>query len=92
MKIIIMTIKPYHLHNIRKSGSHGQIKVSPYERPDLIEKSYVSMDESINYSNGKKLYFWDINNMVDYCSTKGCRIRNIHEFGLKRVPQSWQYI
>lgn len=85
-----------------ESGSHGQIKAEfevhnptkavPYERPDLIQKSYVRMDEAIDYSKGKKLYFWDINNLIDYCSNKGNRVKNISEFGLKRAPQSWQYI
>ena len=44
------------------------------------------------YSSGKPLYFWHISEMVDYCSTKGQRVRNIREFGIKRPPQSWQYL
>lgn len=85
-----------------ESGSHGQIKAefevhnpiksAPCERTDLIQMSCVRMEEANDYSNGKELYFWDINNLVDYCSTKGYRVKNINEFGLKRAPQSWQYI
>ena len=38
------------------------------------------------------IYFWHISNMIDYCSAKGYRMRNISEFGLKRPPQSWQFV
>ena len=38
------------------------------------------------------IYFWHISNMIDYCSTKGYRLRNISEFGFKRPPQSWQFV
>ena len=48
-----------------------------------------------DYMNNRQLqpiYFWHISNMIDYCSTKGYRMRNISEFGLKRPPQSWQFV
>lgn len=38
------------------------------------------------------IYFWHISNMVDYFNARGYRLRNISEFGLKRPPQSWQYV
>lgn len=44
------------------------------------------------YSGGKPLYFWHVSEVVDYCSTKGQRVRNISEFGIRRPPQSWQYL
>ena len=48
--------------------------------------------ELSEYSGGKPLYFWHVSEVVDYCSTKGQRVRNISEFGIRRPPQSWQYL
>lgn len=59
----------------------------------LAKRALLTMEALVSYmGDAPCLWFWDINDMVDYCSTKGCRIRNISEFGLKRVPQSWQYV
>ena len=46
----------------------------------------------VNRSLTQPYYMWHITNMIDYCSAKGCRVRNISEFGLTRPPQSWQYM
>lgn len=85
-----------------QSGSGGQIvaefevrepiKANPLIWPELVNKSCVSMQDAGYYAAGKQIWFWDINNMVDYCSMKGHRIRNVSEFGLKRAPQSWCYV
>lgn len=60
--------------------------------PDLVAKSCVSQMEALEYSQDRRVYFWHISDMVDYCNTKGHRVCNISEFGLKRPPQSWQYV
>lgn len=85
-----------------ESGSGGQIKAEficnhvtmgrevPLEQ--LVKESCVTMDQAKRYAGGKKLCFWHISKMIDYCSTKGHRVRNISEFGLTRAPQSWQYV
>lgn len=85
-----------------QSGSGGQIlaeftvecpmQVRHREWPELIAGACVSLNEADEYSKGKQIWFWDINNMIDYCSDKGYRVRNISEFGLKRPPQSWCYV
>lgn len=55
--------------------------------------SGLSSRELLDYAGDKRtLYFWEISDMVDYCSTEGYHVRNISEFGLKRTPQSWQYV
>lgn len=85
-----------------ESGSGGKIKAEficdyaefeqPENVPDIVEKSCVTQNEASMYSKGKKVFFWHITEMVDYCNTKCQKVRNISEFGLKRAPQSWQYI
>ena len=52
--------------------------------------AFLKMAEE--YAAGKPVWFWDVNNLIDYCSTKGYRVRNVSEFGLKRAPQSWCYV
>lgn len=85
-----------------ESGSGGQIKAEfvvesaecgyPWDFFDEVEAACVSMKEAIEYANDKEIYFWNIKDMIDYCNTKGRKVLNISEFGLKRAPQSWQYI
>lgn len=85
-----------------ESGSGGLIKaefvvkdvkyVYPQFRPEIVEEANVSLQDAIDYAGSKKVWFWGISNMIDYCMTKGYKMRNISEFGLKRAPQSWQYI
>lgn len=60
--------------------------------PVTPERCCLSMYELQQYARGKELYCWHISQMVDYCNTKGQRVRNISEYGLKRPPQSWQYV
>lgn len=60
--------------------------------PDLVAKSCVSQMEALEYSQDCRVYFWHISDMMDYCNTKGRRVLNISEFGLKCPPQSWQYV
>lgn len=84
-----------------ESGSGGRI-VAEFEVSDprlfyppfgpIVNDAAISGREAIEYSGGKPVWFWDINNMIDYCNTKGYKVRNISEFGLKRPPQSWQYV
>ena len=45
-----------------------------------------------DYIGDGPFYEWHISQMIDYCSIKGHRVRNISEFGLTRAPQSWQYV
>lgn len=45
-----------------------------------------------DYIGDGPFHEWHITNMIDYCSAKGHRVRNISEFGLTRAPQSWQYV
>lgn len=85
-----------------ESGSGGQIKAElivnrvkygmPWDYIDEVVHACVPMSDVIDYADEKDIYFWEIANMIDYCSTKGYRVRNISEFGLKRAPQSWQYV
>ena len=85
-----------------ESGSGGKIlaefevqapmKVIPLVWPELVGGACVSMAMAEGYAKGKEIWFWDVNNMIDYCTTKGYRVRNISEFGLKRAPQSWCYV
>lgn len=85
-----------------ESGSGGKIKAefevmspiktNPEYYLEMVDSACISMNDAIRYANGKQIWFWDINNLIDYCSTKGQRVRNISEFGLKRAPQSWQYV
>lgn len=62
---------------------------------DYIGETCVQWKLLCEYMNNRPLqpiYFWHISNMIDYCNTKGYRVRNISEFGLKRPPQSWCYV
>lgn len=85
-----------------ESGSGGDIKaefevmsplaIYPAEWPEIVNDTCITMDEALEYSGGEAVWFWDISNMIDYCSTNGYEVRNISEFGLNRAPQSWQYV
>ena len=60
----------------------------------IIPKARISLGELEAYMGTdpfRKIYFWHISRMVDYCSTPGYRVRHISEFGLQRAPQSWCY-
>lgn len=58
-----------------------------------LKRAQIRYDEMSAYiGHGKIGYAWQITNMIDYCSTKGQRVRNVSEYGLKRAPQSWQYV
>ena len=58
-----------------------------------LERAQISYEEMARYIGyGKTGYAWQITDVIDYCSTTGHRVRNISEFGLKRPPQSWQYL
>lgn len=58
----------------------------------LMEKTCITADAAEQYAAGGTVWFWDVRDMIDYCSTKGYRVRNVAEFGLKRAPQSWCYV
>lgn len=85
-----------------QSGSGGQIlaefvvecpmQVSVHEWPELVRGACVFMHEAEKYAAGKEVWFWDVNNMIDYRTTPGHKARNISEFGLTRPPQSWCYV
>lgn len=67
-------------------------KGQPSVLHEKVFNACVFMHEAKEYANGKEIWFWDVTNVIDYCSTKGYRVRNISEFGLKRAPQSWCYV
>lgn len=84
-----------------QSGSGGKIVaeficdcvvIGKENLEQLVKESCVTMEQAKRYAGDKKLHFWHISKMINYCSTKGYRVRNISEFGLKRPPQSWQYV
>lgn len=85
-----------------QSGSGGRIKAEfiveapiwahPAEAPELVADSCISMTAAEKYADGKKVAFWDVTNMIDYCTEEGYSVRNIAEFGLTRPPQSWCYV
>lgn len=58
-----------------------------------LHTACITYEEMAAYiGHGKTGYAWNITKMVDYCNTKGQRVRHISEYGLKRPPQSWQYV
>lgn len=60
---------------------------------DLYVATMLNISELDRYIGAKSFtYGWGISGVIDYCSTKGHCVRNISEFGLKRPPQSWQYV
>lgn len=59
----------------------------------LYKATMLNVSELDLYIGAKSVaYGWCISEVIDYCSTKGHRVRNVSEYGLKRAPQSWQYI
>lgn len=56
---------------------------------NLVEKKKccLTMQEVLDYSKGRDLYGWHIENLKIYDEPKELR-----EFGLSRPPQSWLYI
>lgn len=84
-----------------ESGSGGKIKaefvcesclVVGNPNDDLSTKTCLHPMRIRGYIGNGCGYGWQITNMIDYCSTPGYRVRNISEYGLKRSPQSWQYV
>ena len=59
-----------------------------YDKWLIEEKAKLTADEFYNYKKNKKqLYGWKINNLKLLEESK-----ELSEFGLKRPPQSWQYV
>lgn len=56
-----------------------------------LSECCLSFEEIEEYSSGKSLYLWRIDELKDYSETK-CSIMNIRDFGIDRVPQSWCYV
>ena len=71
-------------------NEHGDIKPLDYIYGTCVQWKFLC-DYMRNHQL-QPIYFWHISNMIDYCNTKGYRVRNIAEFGLKRPPQSWQFV
>lgn len=61
----------------------------PYHNIDKseLEKTCLSVDEFETYGDDTTLYGWYISDLIIYDTPK-----DIHEFGLKRPPQSWCYV
>lgn len=60
---------------------------------ETAKAACLSIREILDYAGSiHPVYFWEISDMIDYCSTEGYSVRNISEFGLKWPPQSWQYV
>ena len=51
------------------------------------QETCLTDDELRRYANGRKLYYWYIENLVIYDTPK-----ELSEFGLTRPPQSWCYV
>ena len=106
MKTIIATIKEQHLTNIRLGRKLREMrKTCPEEVPfralccqsgsggKILAEFIVDSPMQVYPRDWPELvWFWDVNDMIDYCSTNGYRVRNVSEFGLKRAPQSWCYV
>ena len=86
-----------------ESGSGGQIKaqfwcdsvraISPMiETKAIANEACVRDDELKTYAGGKTIYAWKVSDVVDWTREKGYRIKNIRDFGLNHVPQSWCYV
>lgn len=85
-----------------QSGSGGKIlaefvvydpiRAMPSAVPEILWQTCVYVWDIERYADGREIYFWDVHKMIDYCTTKGYRVRNVSEFGLKRAPQSWCYV
>ena len=84
-----------------ESGSGGKIKceficdhVLGGQGWRLIKQdgTCLTTDQIRGYVGDGYFYEWHISDMIDYCSTKGYRVRHISECGLTRPPQSWQYV
>lgn len=68
------------------------IRALPRIWPALVRKACIPMSVADAYAGDGQVWFWDVNDMIDYCTTPGHRPRNISEYGLTRPPQSWCYV
>ena len=58
---------------------------------EILRESCLTQEQVIKYAGDNPgLDFWEIHNMIDYVAEN--RVKHISEFGLKRPPQSWQYV
>lgn len=55
--------------------------------PLISHTAFLTTSEILNYGKGKPLYCWHIIEFKRYDKPKP-----LSEFGLKRPPQSWQYV
>lgn len=53
----------------------------------VVGRTCLSVDEIRKYANGGKIYVWEISDLVIFDQPK-----DLSEFGLRRAPQSWQYV
>lgn len=62
----------------------------------LLDRSCITWDDLCDYMHDHRgtrpIYFWKVSDFIDYYNTKGRRVLKVTELGLKRPPQSWQYI
>lgn len=64
-------------------------------KSDCIGQSRVTWDALQTYMGDKDtqpIYFWHVSDLIDYCHTADHRVRNVSDYGLRRAPQSWQYV
>ena len=62
----------------------------------LLDEARITWDGLCAYMHDHRgtrpIYFWKVSDFIDYYNTKGRRVLKVTELGLKRPPQSWQYI
>lgn len=79
--------------DVRKDrGSKEEREKAAVMGAHISQMACVPWEWICKYAGDKSFYLWHISNVIDYCTAKGHRVRNISEFGIKRPPQSWQYV
>ena len=78
---------------LNKVGNFNKKSFGTYEEPftrnqtELLEKSCLTEKELDDYLKGNKGYAWHIDHLVPFD-----RPKELKDFGVKRSPQSWQFI
>ena len=63
------------------------VEIVKSHRKMAVEGALLSVEQIKEYAKGKDFYFWAIDDLQIFDQPKP-----LSEFGLKRAPQSWQYV
>jgi len=92
-KFMLKSVEEIKFHLLTKTNGYGYKRIEPtfttqtLSFKELKQSSCLTDDDLLDYLNDTDGYAWHISDLVIFDPPK-----QLSEFGLKRAPQSWQYL